>query len=182
MYFKVASINVLAHASLCMYFSGIIKTKSKGSSCAKAPGWNKAQSDEKREESHCAWSTGTRLESWGHMFTGARNWARRPWIRFWILFKDQDYLLYISKDRSGCCTKKRFPGKEWKQKTKKGWMSEGAPEAWLKWRNKFLAGCTKWEVNGTGSALLPTEDSVEGNEGHLDPQGDTASALKELTL
>ncbi|KAF6119916.1 hypothetical protein HJG60_010295 [Phyllostomus discolor] len=58
-----------------------------------------------------------------------------------------------------------------KERVGAGNCQKGVPEAWLKGKEKSSTGCTKWSVNGTGSALLLAEEAVEHSEGHMDAQG-----------
>ena len=60
-------------------------------------------------------------------------------------------------------------------------LRRGAPEAWLKRKEKSSAVCTKC-VTGTGSAQLLAEEAVERTEGPWIHKADTASAVKEFTL
>ena len=39
------------------------------------------------------------------------SWARKPWVRFWILFSDQEYLIHISKTTLAAALKNGFKGK-----------------------------------------------------------------------
>lgn len=74
-----------------------------------------------------------------------------------------------------------FEGKSGSRKPSNNNSQKGAPEAWLKGKEKSSAVCTKC-VTGTGSAQLLAEEAVERTEGPWIHKADTASAVKEFTL
>lgn len=76
----------------------------------------------------------------------------------------------ILKAYSGCCMENGIKGKSSSKRPdndecKNGHQSPGRSE----W-NKSLASCNKWEVNGIGSVLLPTSESLKCDEGHMKQQ------------